>query len=457
MQSVHDDKVGGFHLLVGERYVFQIVFTLVGVVLCAVGNLCQRVLHGNGFEERVALFVGEHLVFSSRGHHGLVNALPVVNVLTLSPLALERLLTLAHGHRIIEIPGATLVAHGRLRLVLRRPVIVVTVAHGTLTGQLVLGFSLGLTVAFLFLFLLQRLDDTVDGLVALFLGQLGQHLQRVLQIDGIGVGNQFVEHLRTFGKLFIVFTVLVEQSDGLAVAALGIAEFLLCPIEVAQMEQQHALLDTAASGLLVAFLVGTDGVSGVALQQVDIAHGIIHLVEILRILIRTGHRLQPADHLLRVTSGHHLAHGDAGIELQLVRRIHAHHAAEGLVGIVALSKGCIQLTQQEVFTSLLLAAHLVLDGFLQVGNGFLEALRVDVVRGVGIVPLLHGTPVHRVALHLIDYVLGIVDPVLLNIAFGQPCTGFTVDGRLGVIEACHIGKGRGSLGELSAMELRASH
>ena len=223
------------------------------------------------------------------------------------------------------------------------------------------------------------------------------------------------------------------------------------------MEQQHALLDTAAGGLLVAFLVGTDGICGVALQQVDIAHGIIHLVEILRILIRTGHRLQPADHLLRVTTSHHLAHGDAGIELQLVGGIHAHHATEGLIGIVALAQCGIQLTQQEVFAGFLLAAHLVLDGFLQVGNGFLEAFRVDIVRGVGIVPLLHGTPVHRVALHLIDYVLGIVDPVLLNIAFGQPCTGFTVDGRLGVIEACHIGKGRGSLGELSAMELRASH
>ena len=133
MQSVHDDEVGGFHLLVGERYVFQIVFTLVGVVLCAVGNLCQRVLHGSRLEERVALFIGEHFVLSSRGHHGLVDALPVVNVLTLSPLALERLLTLTHSHRIIEIPGAALVAHSRLWLVLRRPVIVVTVAHGTLT------------------------------------------------------------------------------------------------------------------------------------------------------------------------------------------------------------------------------------------------------------------------------------------------------------------------------------
>ena len=223
------------------------------------------------------------------------------------------------------------------------------------------------------------------------------------------------------------------------------------------MEQQHALLDTAAGGLLVSFLVSSDGICSVALQQVDIAHGIIHLIEILRILIRTGHRLQPADHLLRVASGHHLAHGDAGIELQLIGRIHAHHATESLVGIVALSKGSIQLTQQEVFAGFLLAAHLVLDGFLQVGNGFLEALRVDVVGGIGIVPLLHGTPIHRVALHLVDYVLGIVDPVLLNIAFGQPCTGFPVDGRLGVIEACHIGKGGGSLGELSAMELRASH
>ena len=54
-------------------------------------------------------------------------------------------------------------------------------------------------------------------------------------MDGLGEGHQFVEYLGAFVELFVVLAVLVEQSDGFAVTALGIAELLLGPIEVAQM------------------------------------------------------------------------------------------------------------------------------------------------------------------------------------------------------------------------------
>ena len=65
---------------------------------------------------------------------------------------------------------------------------------------------------------------------------------------------------------------------------------------------------------------------------------------------------------------------------------------------------------------------------------------VEVVVGVGIVPFLLRTPVNGIALHIADYVLGIVYPVLLDIALCQPCASLSVDGGLCFVEAAHIGE-----------------
>ena len=82
---------------------------------------------------------------------------------------------------------------------------------------------------------------------------------------------------------------------------------------------------------------------------------------------------------------------------------------------------------------------------------------MDIVVGKGIVPFLHGPPVERVTFHLIDHVLSIVDPVLLDIALSQPSPGFSVDGRLRLVQSAHIGKRGSRLIEGSLMELRSSH
>ena len=104
-------------------------------------------------------------------------------------------------------------------------------------------------------------------------------------MDGLGEGHQFVEYLGAFVELFVVLAVLVEQSDGFAVTALGIAELLLGPIEVAQMKQEHTFLNTAAGSLFVTFFIGPYGSRRVFLHQVDIAHGIIHLIQVFGIFV----------------------------------------------------------------------------------------------------------------------------------------------------------------------------
>ena len=98
-----------------------------------------------------------------------------------------------------------------------------------------------------------------------------------------------------------------------------------------------------------------------------------------------------------------------------------------------MSEQSLQLSHQEPLAGLLLAAGLVTDDLAQVGNGLGIALAVDVVVGIGVVPVLDGTPVHGVAALLGDDVLGIVDPPQLRVALGQPGTGTPQDGGLRLV------------------------
>ena len=192
VESVLNDEITGCHLLLGEGNLRQIVLALVRVVLRTVIHLFQRVLNGLLASNGVEHFLRHLLARATHaGHHGLIYALPVVHVLAFSPHLLKRLLTLLHGHRVVEVPLALLLGIV-LRVVGRR---IVAVAHRTISLHGLLSVCLGLiTLFFLFLFL-QGLNDTVDGSIAVFLTHLGQCLQRVLQMHGIGIRHQFIKHL----------------------------------------------------------------------------------------------------------------------------------------------------------------------------------------------------------------------------------------------------------------------
>ena len=66
----------------------------------------------------------------------------------------------------------------------------------------------------------------------------------------------------------------------------------------------------------------------------------------------------------------------------------------------------------------MLAAHLMFDDFLKIGYGLGIATRMDIIVGISVIPFFYGTPVKRVALHLRNHVLSVIEPVLLDIAFG---------------------------------------
>ena len=120
----------------------------------------------------------------------------MVLVLTLAPLALEGLLTLADSLRVVEIPLTRLLA-GSCWLLTVSPSR--TVVHcpvpGLLLLQRLLSLFLLLGSLFFFLFFDKVGNDLVDNLVALFFRHQRQTLQGVLQFYGTGVGHQLVEHL----------------------------------------------------------------------------------------------------------------------------------------------------------------------------------------------------------------------------------------------------------------------
>ena len=196
---------------------------------------------------------------------------------------------------------------------------------------------------------------------------------------------------------------------------------------------------------------------GVALGQIDIADSVIHLVEVVLILVAGCHALQTTDHLLGLTGCHHLGHSNAGVEFYLVGRILGHHLLIGFVGFLFMTKFRLQLAEQVVLAGFLAFAHLVLDDLAQIRNSLRVVARVDVVVGHGVIPLLLCAPVDAVAAHVANDVLGIVYPVLLDVALCQPSAGTAVDGGLRLVEAAHIIERRGGLVEGTLVELRASH
>ena len=94
------------------------------------------------------------------------------------------------------------------------------------------------------------------------------------------------------------------------------------------------------------------------------------------------------------------------------------------------------------------------DHLPQIGHGLLIVALGDIVVGIGVVPVLHGPEVHRVAAHVADHVFGVVHPSQFRVALGKPGSGESFLHGLGVVEPCHIGEGGGGFLEGSLLELR---
>ena len=198
---------------------------------------------------------------------------------------------------------------------------------------------------FLFLFL-QGLNYSVDGSIAFCLGHSGQCLQTVLQIDGRGIGHQFIEHFGALHYAVVVLTLLAEQTDGLAITGLCLVVAAAFPIELAQSEHQDTLLHAASGGLAAASLVVTDGSGSILLRETDVAHRVVHLIQIGLVVVRARHPPQPGEHTCSfLAGGSHLGLSYAGIEGEFVGRVLTDTFTICLIGCGTVPQLRIQLSQ----------------------------------------------------------------------------------------------------------------
>ena len=256
---------------------------------------------------------GLFLILCAWQHLSVADA-PVVLVGALSPSLAELLFSLFDHVGIIEVPCTFLTSAG-----IHSCVLLWTLCSGgsivASRGVVVGGGSVACSLLLLlFLLLLQGLYDSVYGSRIFRFAHLGQGLQAVLQFDGTQMRLQFAQDFASPFGLLIFVVLLVQDAHTALVGTCGIDIVFLLPVHLAQSEQEHGFRWSALGGFLHAFLPGRQAACCILHSQIDVSHGVIHLVQIVLVLVTLGHSLQPGNHLAELAFGHDFCLQDAGIE-----------------------------------------------------------------------------------------------------------------------------------------------
>ncbi len=298
VESLGEQSVGLLHLFLGEWYLLEVELPVVRVVGQGV-LACLLFLVGRLGPSCPIQAVGlllAHLraaLLATAGQRLAVADAPVVHVGPLSPPLAELLLAPLHGGGVVEVPGPFLPAGGAGGGCL--PV------SGRSCGRVAspgVGRAGGCAVArrflcLLLLFLFQGLYHAVDGCGVFRLGHLGQCLQAVLHLDCAQMRLQLTEYLAPALALLAVGVLLVQDGHARLVGARRIDVVFPLPVHLAQAEQEHGLRGAVLCGLLHALLPRAEAAGGVLHAQVDVAHGVIHLVQVVLVLVAPGHPLEP--------------------------------------------------------------------------------------------------------------------------------------------------------------------
>ncbi len=137
----------------------------------------------------------------------------------------------------------------------------------------------------------------------------------VLRVDG-----KLVEHVAAAFDIRVVGKRLRQQRYSLRVIGLRFLIIALKEVKLAQAHLIDGLVDAVARRFFVGELIILDGAGGVAAREVEIADGIIYLVEIFLVAVVAGHAAQGFDLRLYVGALENLALLDSGIEFCAVWR-----------------------------------------------------------------------------------------------------------------------------------------
>ena len=290
---------------------------------------------------------------------------------------LESRFTGIDGCRVVEVPRLVVVdlVGGRCVALGAQGI-----ALGGLVGQI--GFACG-SVFLFFFFLFELFDDFLDDFLLLFGRHLRQLEQRVLQGYVARVHSQLVEHVAAVLQELVVGIVLADLRQGLGVAGLCQVILVLCEVHPAQRELADGLVDAVACAFFGGLHIVFDGAGGVAARQVEVADGIIDLVEVRLVAVVSSHAFERAYLAGDVHSAVDGALLDACVELGAVGRAAAAAGVlESAVGQVVLLGFLIELSQQEIQAHFL-PAFGSLHGLCQIGDGLLVAVALDIIVGPG--------------------------------------------------------------------------
>ena len=343
---------------------------------------------------------------------------PVVFEFAVAPPALELGAPGVFGRGVVEIPRVVAGVHrerlGSLVVIVDRPLVAV--------GQ---EFLAGGCLGLFLLFLLQLLDDAVHHL-ALLLGRHGREpQQRILQLHILRVQRQLVEHIAAALEHSVVWPRLRQLRHGLGVAWLRLGVVMLGEIERAECDLRYGLLDARTGGFLHRLLVVGYSLGCIAARQVEIADGVVYLVEVFLVAVVARHTAQGFHLLGDVGAGEYLALLDAGVELGAVR---SRRAAAGFavvfVSQLFMAHQLLNLPHQEV-QARLLRSRGQLQGFGEHRLGLVVEFLLDQQVGVsGVVQLTDGLRGQLVGLDAVEDALGFEKPVHGAVGAGLPEFGF---------------------------------
>ena len=407
--------------LFGLGNLFQVVLLVVWVV----GSFGSFLVHFSGVVACglcgvVALGVFFFLFFVLIEREGvLVAPAPVILELAVTPLLLECGFTGILGGGVVEVPRVVVVdiIGGRLLgVVFQSSALALLLSH----------ISLALGILFLFFFfLLEVLDNLGDNLLLLLERQLRQPQQRVLQSHVARVHRQLIEHVAALLELLVVGVILAKLRNGLAVAWLCLVILVLSKVDASQGELADGFVNAVACAFLGCQLIVLDGVGGVATCEVEVANGIVNLVEVFLVAVVACHALEGFYLAVDIAALEHGTLLDAGIELSAVGRTAAASCTlVGLVGFLFLPYLVIELSQEEVQANLLSTAAAV-DGFLKERHGLSIHFTLDIIVGKGKVgKLLQPLVLNLAGVYVGKHVVGLGGPVHSAVTQGLPNLGF---------------------------------
>ena len=132
-------------------------------------------------------------------------------------------------------------------------------------------------------------------------------------MDVLCVGRQFVEHIAAQTYRVEPGEVLGELRHRLGYARLRQVVAVLVEVEFAQSQISQRLVIALACALADRQTVVGHSLGGVAAAEIEIAYGVIYLVEVLGIAVIAHHAPQSLDLRLDIVALIHLALAYAGV------------------------------------------------------------------------------------------------------------------------------------------------